>query len=267
VSRKRNHIILKMKSRCWRMTHKFGIRLPHTVEEAPRSDKEMGTDFWRKALEKEMSKVKVAWKVHDSHTLEQMQRGEALEFIGFQEIKCHVVFDVRMDFAWKCRFVAGGHTTDTPSSITHSSVVSQDSVQLAFVIAALNNLDVMSCDLQNTCVNAPCQEKIWFEGGLKTGEGKGEALAVVHALHGLNSSGASWRAMCTKTLEDLKFELMKADPDIWIHAARRDDGFDYCEMVLVHVDDVLATSHHAKDALLEIGQHHKFKDNSLKKPD
>ena len=41
------------------MTHKFGIKLPHSVKEALEIDQATGTDFWRKALNKEMSKVKV----------------------------------------------------------------------------------------------------------------------------------------------------------------------------------------------------------------
>ena len=59
VLRKRNRIISKVKSKYWRTTHKFGIRVPKTVEEALLIDDETKTDFWRKALAKEMSKVKV----------------------------------------------------------------------------------------------------------------------------------------------------------------------------------------------------------------
>jgi hypothetical protein len=36
--------------------------VPETVEEALAIDNETGTDFWRKALGTEMTKVKVAWK-------------------------------------------------------------------------------------------------------------------------------------------------------------------------------------------------------------
>jgi hypothetical protein len=48
--------------------------------------------------------------------------------IGFQEIGCHIVFDIKMDFTRKARFCAGGHTTDTPAVMMYSSVVSRDSV-------------------------------------------------------------------------------------------------------------------------------------------
>ena len=64
-----------------------------------------------------------------------------------QEIKCPLIFDVKMDFTRKEKFVSGGHTTEAPLAITYSSVVSRDSVWLAFMIAALNGIDIMSCDL------------------------------------------------------------------------------------------------------------------------
>jgi hypothetical protein len=52
-------------------------------------------------------------------------------------IPCHLIFDIKMDFTRKARFVAGGHVTDPPSSLTYSSVVSRDSVRLVFLVAAL----------------------------------------------------------------------------------------------------------------------------------
>ena len=88
-----------------------------------------------------------------------------------------------MDFTRKARFVAGGHLTDTPSCMTYSSVVSRDSVRLAFLIAALNDLEVSSCDLANAYINAPCKEKIWFRAGLECGEDHGKVMIVERALY------------------------------------------------------------------------------------
>ena len=63
VLRKRNRIVAKMKSRYLRTTHKFGIKVPKTVQEALAIDEETGTDFWRRAaIVKEMCKVRVASK-------------------------------------------------------------------------------------------------------------------------------------------------------------------------------------------------------------
>ena len=69
-----------------------------------------------------------------------------------------------MNFTSKSRIVAGCHTTEAPSEITYLSVVSRDSVRLAFIILALNGLDIMSCDLENLYLNATNREKICFEG-------------------------------------------------------------------------------------------------------
>jgi hypothetical protein len=49
----------------------------------------------------------------------------------YQEIRCHVIFDVKMeDFCCKERFVAGGHTPNTPHSMTYASIVSRESVRI-----------------------------------------------------------------------------------------------------------------------------------------
>jgi hypothetical protein len=108
--RKRNRIISKVKSKYWKMTHKFGCKLPHTVEEALQIDRETGTDHWRRAIDKEMQRVKVAWQAREDLVPEDVWAGKAKGMIGFQEIGCHLVFDVKMDFTRKARFVAGGHT-------------------------------------------------------------------------------------------------------------------------------------------------------------
>jgi hypothetical protein len=128
VIRGRKRIISKVKSQYWKTTHKFGIHLPKTVKEALEIDCTMNTDFWRKAINKEMPKIKIAWATHDRYTPQQVREGKVAEFIGFQEIGCHIVFDIKMDFTRKARFVAGGHRTSAPTSLTYLSVVSCDSV-------------------------------------------------------------------------------------------------------------------------------------------
>jgi hypothetical protein len=85
-----NHIILKVKKKYWQMTHKFGCKLPHSVEEALEIDRQIGTDHWQRALNK-MSKVKIAWNAHDDITPNNVQSGKSNDMIGFQEIGCHIV--------------------------------------------------------------------------------------------------------------------------------------------------------------------------------
>ena len=85
-----------------------------------------GTDFWRKSIAKEMLKVKVAY-VEKEETPEQILSGEVKGCIGPQEVTCHLIFDVRMNFSIKARMVANGAMTGAPSSLTYSSVVSKNS--------------------------------------------------------------------------------------------------------------------------------------------
>jgi hypothetical protein len=72
VIRKRNRIIAKVKKRYWRITHKFGIRLPKTVEEAIQIDRETNTTYWTDAIKKEMERVGVAFEFIDNWTPEQV---------------------------------------------------------------------------------------------------------------------------------------------------------------------------------------------------
>ena len=92
---------------------------------------------------------------------------------GYQKIKLHMIFDMKKDLTRKACFVAGGHMTDTPSPLTYSSVVSQDSVRLGLLLAALNDLDVLSCDIENAYLNAPFSERVWCIAGAEFGSRKG----------------------------------------------------------------------------------------------
>jgi hypothetical protein len=175
-----------------------------------------GTDHWQRALNEEMSNVKVVWNVCDDITPNDVQSVKVKDMIGFQEIGCHIVFNIKMDFTRKARFCAGGHTTDTPAAMTYSSVVSRDSVWIGFMLAALNGLDVMACDLENAYLNAPCVVKIWFEGGIECGSDKGNVCVVVRALYGLKSAGASWHVTLAQALHDIGFVSTIVDPDVWI---------------------------------------------------
>ena len=91
---------------------------------------------------------------------------------GYQQIKCHMIFDIKLgeNFRRKAQLVGGGHTTTSPSSITFLSVVSRDSVRIALNIAALNELDVLACDINNAYLTALYREKIWTFSGPEFGE-------------------------------------------------------------------------------------------------
>jgi len=253
VLRKRDRIISKVKSRYWKTTHKYGCRVPKSVEEALEIDKETGTDYWSKAIEKEMKKAKIAWYVDFEHTPEEVRKGKVPGLIGFQEIRCHIVFDVKMDLTRKARFCANGNEATAPASTVYSSVVSRDSIRIAFLVAGLNGLELKAADVTNAYLNAPTKEKIWFVGGLECGEGHGKVCVLTRALYGLRGSGNAWRSFFSKTLEQMNFESTKADRDVWIRPAVTRDGQEYYEMVCVYVDDILVISKDP-DAILTVIQ-------------
>lgn len=263
--RARDRIIGKVKSRYWRTTHKFGFRIPKTVEEAYEIDRETGTNFWQKAIEKELGKVRVAFEILGVSP-DEMRSGKVKP--GYQEIKCHWVFDIKMDgnFTRKARLVAGGHTTETPSSLTYSSVVSRDSVRLAFLIAALNDLDIMCADVGNAYLNAPCREKIWTVAGIEFGSEAGSTMVIVRALYGLKTSGASWAAMLAESLAGMGYKPTEADRNVWIKASTKPDGFKYYQMILVYVDDILHLSHDPKPAIEALQKLYVLKDESIGSP-
>jgi hypothetical protein len=135
------------------------IQVPKTTEEALKIDEATSTDFWIKAIEKEMKKVITAFRF--------LEPGEEAP-IGSKWIPCHIIFDIKMDLTRKARYVAGGHLTDPPAASTFSTVVSRESVRIAFLIAAINDLDVLMADIGNGKVHATAGTEIGPEHEGKT---------------------------------------------------------------------------------------------------
>ena len=94
--------------------------------------------------------------------------------------------------------------------------MSKESVPLKFIIAALNGVAVMSCNLENAYLNMICREKTWFKGGTECGEDKGKVLIVVRALYGLKYAELSWHTALAQELKDFDFVSTLADPYVWI---------------------------------------------------
>ena len=257
--RRRDRIISKVKARYWKRTHKYGIELPKTVKRALEIDAETGTTFWRDAIDKEMKNVKDAFEFSDTDEIPKFHK----------EITCHMVFDIKIkDLTRKARYVGGGHKTDPPKDTTYSSVVSRDSVRIAFLAAALNDLDVLAADVQNAYLNAPTKEKVWTRAGLEFGASNvGRPVKIVRALYGLKSSGARWRDHMAATLREAGFESCKADPDVWMRKQVKPTGEKYWAYVLCYVDDLLVISHNPQEVMDYLSKKYTLKEGSVKEPD
>ena len=259
VLKKRSRIIKLVKARIKKRSHKYGIQVPMSVKEALQLDKDSGTTFWIDSIKKEMKNVRVAFKI-----LEEGEKGP----VGYQKVPCHLIFDVKMDFTRKARYVAGGHVTKPPSSLTYASVVSRESVRIAFLLAALNDLDILAGDIGNAYLNAPCSEKIFTICGPEFGsEHQGRVAVIVRALYGLKSSGAAWRAHLAETMRDMNFKMCHADNNVWLRKAKKPNGEFYYEYILIYTDDILCVSFFPKLIMSTIGESYLVKPDSIKSPD
>ena len=62
VLKKKNAIISKVSLKYWQRTHKFGIRIPKSIEEAHRIDIKNGNFLWIDAIQQEMKNVRIAFE-------------------------------------------------------------------------------------------------------------------------------------------------------------------------------------------------------------
>jgi len=172
-----------------------------------------------------------------------------------------MIFDVKCDLTRKARFVAGGHWTQATSQLTYSSVVTRESIRIAFLIAALNEFDILAADVGNAYLQAPAREKVHTTAGPEFGPSRvGQTVIIVRAMYGLKSSGAAWHAQLSETLHSMNFKPSLADPDLWYRAACKEDGFEYYEYILVYVDDILAISHQPRSIMETIRKQYHLKE-------
>ena len=102
--------IAAVKSGHWTRREKFGIPLPKSAAEALHFDEEFAKKglprLWKPAIDKEMNAVMIAF-----------------EFVGhkkpdgYKVIRCHLVYDVKMNLTRKARMVAEGNLAKPDSDI------------------------------------------------------------------------------------------------------------------------------------------------------
>lgn len=241
---------------------KFGIKVPNTVEEALSLDADNHNDLWRKAIDKELDKVRVAFNL--------LNEDEKVP-IGSKKINYHFIFEVKMDLTRKARLVAGGHLNrNVPRHTTYSSVVSRESVRICFTLAALNNLDVLSADIGNAYLNAKPLEKCHVtvtDDMLFGPAARGRTAIICRALYGMKSSGNAWRLHFANVLDKvLNFKQCYADNDVWYRPAMMPDGTKYYQYICIYVDDILIAAHNPRETMSIIGEHFELKAGSVGPP-
>ena len=258
--RKRDTIISTVKARLKVSTHKYGVEVPTSIEHGKRLDKENGNTLWADALTKEMTNVSIAFEV--------LEKDQAVP-VGWSKSSGHLIWDVKMDFTRKCRWVKDGHRTPDPKVSNYAGVVSRDSVRIALTYAALNDFDVTAADIQNAYLQAPSSEKHYIVCGAEFGlEHVGKVALIRRALYGGKLAGKDFWTHLRSCMKFLGFTSCQADPDIWMREAVKPDGSQYWEYVLLYVDDCLVISDNGEKILRnEIGKYFKLKEASIGPPD
>ena len=257
---KRERIISSVNARFKLQRHKFGIEIPTSVKNAKSLDIKNGNTYWQDAIAKEIKAVRIAFKI---------LHGEERVPPAHQRIRYHIIFDVKMeDFRRKARYVAQGNNTEAPATLTYASVVSRESVRIALTLAALNDLEVKTGDIQNAYLTAPVTEKIWTVLGPEFGNDAGQRAIVVRALYGLRSAGAAFRNHLAECMRFLGYQSCLADQDLWYKAETRpSDGHKYYSYILLYVDDVMSIRHDSETPIRIIDKYFHMTPDSIGDPD
>jgi hypothetical protein len=258
--KKRDRIIAAVNSRVKKSTHKYGIEIPATIEEAMKLDEKNGDSRWNDAIKKEMFNVSIAFQI--------LGDGESPP-PGWKQSSGHIIFDVKMDFTRKARWVKDGHKTPDPDWSTYAGFVTRDSVRIALTYAALNDLSITAADIKNAYLQAPSSEKHYVICGTEFElEHVGKVALIKRALYGGKSAGRDFWEHLRSCMEFLGFISCKADPDVWMRPAVKADGSEYWEYVLLYCDDALVISENGEKVLRnEIGKYFELKEESIGAPD
>ena len=136
--------------------HKFGIKIPTNAKEAIELDRVNNNTAWQDALAKEMYKVGMAFKIlHENESLP----------VGYKRSSGHIIFDVKMDFTWKVRWVKDGHQTPDLDDNKYAGLVLRESVRITLTYAVLHQTDVLAADIRNAYLRDPTSEKHYIVCG------------------------------------------------------------------------------------------------------
>lgn len=219
----------------------------------------------------EAATVNVNWERvedFDPDLLFDLESEDEEKIVGYKRITGNMVFDVKLgeNFQRKARFMADGHLTEAPASMTYSTVVSRDSVRILLMIAALNRLDLQCPDIQNAFLTAPSLKKCYMNAGPEFMGEEGKTFIVRRALYGLKSAALAFRSFLAQKIKDLGFFPLEADPDVLMRPAIKSNGAAYYKYILCYVDDIMCMSVNAMETMKQLQAKFKFKKDLIEPP-
>ena len=102
---------------------------------------------------------------------------------GWRKVTGHLIFDMKMDFTRKDRWVLDGYKTPDTIGSNHFGVVSRYSIRITFTYAALNGINVFTEDIKNAYLQDPSSQKYFIICGKEFGlENKSKETLIRRAL-------------------------------------------------------------------------------------
>ena len=227
---------------------KFGVQVPNNMGQARELDEINNDKQWDGAVQSELRSI------NGHSTFIVLEEDEPLPD-GYTQIPYHFVFDVKFDGRRKARLVTEGHRApEVDKEESYSGVVGIETIRVAFLLAALNNLDVCAADISVAFLHGKTREKCFVRAGPEFGKNRGKRMIIDRGLYGLASSSVRFDERLAATLRRMGFKPSKADFDLWM----RDRG-DHWEFVACYVDDLLVFSKDPMAIIEEIRKEYQLK--------
>ncbi len=81
----------------------------------------------------------------------------------------HIIFDVKMDFTRKARWVKDGYKDPDSTTLSFAGVVSRESIMIVLTYAGFLRLPVICGEIKNAYLQAPSSEKHFIVCGPEFG--------------------------------------------------------------------------------------------------
>ena len=214
--------------------------------------------MWMDALAKEMYNIGVAFEV-----LAEGQQAPN----GWKRVTGHLVWNMKMDFMRKARWVLDGHNTPDPVGSTFTGVVSRESVQITFTYTVLNRLDILAADIRNAYLQAPSSQRDYIVCCPEFGTENMECMLIHRASYGRKSAGKDFWNHSRSCMQHFNLKSCPADPEVWIQTSKKADRFLCYDYILLYMDNTLVISENAEQILRgEIGKYLELKEESVGPP-
>ena len=135
-------------------TFKHGLEVPRNWKDVMRIDYAAGNTRWQQAVEKEVGAL-------IQHNCFDFKTPDFKPSTDYQYCRLHLVYDAKADLTYKARLVCNGKQVDPRGLSTRATVVKTISVRLLDLIANVQYLKVLCCDIDNVCIHANTKENIY----------------------------------------------------------------------------------------------------------